>query len=166
MPLLTSLKLSFIISLVVLHSSILVVVLFCVLLILFFLFSPRFVKKEEESTAPSSCVYWTMSRLIWEDSLDIWRWWRNEDFLLLFFSSVTGASNDMVVKQFKYWYLYISYFFNTNLLSESVLIWKKNGLNLILTVGCSSDGILFLLPQFLSYVLLKENIFTLNSIEN
>lgn len=43
---------------------------------------------------------------------------------------------------------------------------KKNGLNLILTVGCSSDGILFLLPQFLSYVLLKENIFTLNSIEN
>lgn len=92
----------------------------------FSVFFPRFVKKEEERTAPSSCVYCTISKLIWEDLLDIWRkWWRNEDYFLLFWS-VTGASNDMVAKQFKCWQCpYLIYFSNTNLLGESVLIWKK-----------------------------------------
>lgn len=58
-----------------LHCTILVVVLLCVSLLIsiFLLFFPRFVKKEKESTAPSSCVYCTISKLIWEDLLDIWR---------------------------------------------------------------------------------------------
>lgn len=144
-------------------------VLLCVLLLIsiFLFFYPRFVKKEEESTAPSSCVYCTISRLIWKDLLDIWRkWWRNEDYFLLFWS-ITGASSDMVAKQFKCRRCpYLIYFSNTNLLDESVLIWTKMCWMFFGPQDTVGTGFYFGSCIFYHTVLLKETIFTLNSIEN
>lgn len=95
--------------------------------------------------------------------------WGFLGFFLLLFWSVTGASNNMVVKQFNCsWYRCPIYFFNTNLLSESVLIWRKMCWILYWLQDTVRTGFYFGSLRFYHPVQCywKKIFFTLNSIEN